>query len=281
MKKIANFITRNSRMIVIFSLLLLIPSFIGYKNTRVNYNLLIYLPSDIETMKGQDILTDDFELGTFAFIIVPSNFAKEILSLEDNLSKWNVSEYNDKINKLNTLIQTNDKTISNLLEKTGMDYETLSNIYLDGTDEQKALVKHSYELITLLKTNNESITELLQMIMKTTNDTKNLLSNIKALRSETGKLEDNIISIDSNMEILLKRHCVLNNNSKLYLDGINNLANGILKFNNEGVTELSKYVLKVNSYSERVENLVKLSKNYHGFASGNADNTSFVFVIKK
>jgi len=137
--------------------------------------------------------------------------------LEDNLSKLNASEYKDKINKLNTLIQTNDKTISNLLEKTGMDYETLSNIYFDGTDEQKALVKDSYELITLLKTNNESITELLQMIMKTTNDTKNLLSNIKALRSETGKLEDNIISIDSNMEILLKRYCVLNNNSKLYL----------------------------------------------------------------
>lgn len=62
-----------------------------------------------------------------------------------------------------------------------MDYETLSNISLDVTDEQKALVKDSYELITLLKTNNESITELLQMIMKTTNDTKNLLSNIKAL----------------------------------------------------------------------------------------------------
>lgn len=201
--------------------------------------------------------------------------------MEDNLSKLNASEYKDKINKLNTLIQTNDKTISNLLEKTGMDYETLSNISLDVTDEEKALVKDSYELITLLKTNNESITELLQMIMKTTNDTKNLLSNIKALRSETGKLEDNIISIDSNMEILLKRHCVLNNNSKLYLDGINNLANGISKFNNEGVTELSKYVSKVNSYSERVENLVKLSKNYHGFASGNADNTSFVFVIKK
>ena len=186
--------------------------------------------------------------------------------MEDNLSKLNASEYKDKINKLNTLIQTNDKTISNLLEKTGMDYETLSNISLDVTDEEKALVKDSYELITLLKT---------------TNDTKNLLSNIKALRSETGKLEDNIISIDSNMEIFLKRHCVVNNNSKLYLDGINNLANGILKFNNEGVTELSKYVLKVNSYSERVENLVKLSKNYHGFASGNADNTSFVFVIKK
>lgn len=137
--------------------------------------------------------------------------------MEDNLSKLNASEYKDKINKLNTLIQTNDKTISNLLEKTGMDYETLSNIYFDGTDEQKALVKDSYELITLLKTNNESITELLQMIMKTTNDIKNLLSNIKALRSETGKLEDNIISIDSNMEILLKSHCVLNNNSKLYL----------------------------------------------------------------
>lgn len=233
----------------------------------VNDKLTLFNEYTTKLVDGTSLLNDNIDL--------------IIKTLEDNLSKLNTSEYKDKINKLNTLIQTNDKTISNLLEKTGMDYETLSNIYFDGTDEQKALVKDSYELITLLKTNNESITELLDMIMKTTNDTKNLLSNIKALRSETGKLEDNIISIDSNMEILLKRHCVLNNNSKLYLDGINNLANGILKFNNEGVTELSKYVSKVNSYSERVENLVKLSKNYHGFASGNADNTSFVFVIKK
>ena len=235
--------------------------------SNVNDKLTLFNEYTTKLVDGTSLLNNNIDL--------------IIKTLEDNLSKLNTSEYKDKINKLNTLIQTNDKTISNLLEKTGMDYETLGNIYFDGTDEQKALVKDSYELITLLKTNNESITELLKMIMKTTNDTKNLLSNIKALRSETGKLEDNIISIDSNMEILLKRHCVLNNNSKLYLDGINNLANGISKFNNEGVTELSKYVSKVNSYSERVENLVKLSKNYHGFASGNADNTSFVFVIKK
>lgn len=61
MKKIANFITRNSRMLVIVSLLLLIPS-------------------DIKTMKRQDILTDDYELETFAFIIAPSNSAKEIFN---------------------------------------------------------------------------------------------------------------------------------------------------------------------------------------------------------
>ena len=50
-------------LILILSILLLIPAGLGYLNTRVNYDVLTYLPDDIETMQGQDILVNDFNTG--------------------------------------------------------------------------------------------------------------------------------------------------------------------------------------------------------------------------
>ena len=58
MLKLGRKIVKFRIPIFILSLLLLIPSAIGYLNTRVNYDVLYYLPDDIETMKGQDILVD-------------------------------------------------------------------------------------------------------------------------------------------------------------------------------------------------------------------------------
>ena len=52
-------------LILILGVLLLIPSVFGYLNTRVNYDVLTYLPDNIETMKGQDILVNDFGTGAF------------------------------------------------------------------------------------------------------------------------------------------------------------------------------------------------------------------------
>ena len=60
MLKLGRKIVKFRIPIFILSLLLLIPSAIGYLNTRVNYDVLYYLPDDIETMKGQDILVDEF-----------------------------------------------------------------------------------------------------------------------------------------------------------------------------------------------------------------------------
>ena len=51
--------------ILIISFLLLIPSVLGIVSTRINYDILSYLPKDIETMKGQDILMDEFNTGAF------------------------------------------------------------------------------------------------------------------------------------------------------------------------------------------------------------------------
>ena len=63
MKKIAQKICENKTLILIISGLLLILSFIGMNLTKINYDILVYLPDDIETIKGQNILTDDFDMG--------------------------------------------------------------------------------------------------------------------------------------------------------------------------------------------------------------------------
>lgn len=103
MKKIGEAIGRvvvkHKIIVVILSLLLLIPSIFGYIGTKVNYDILVYLPEDIETMKGQQILTDDFDMGSFAICSVDNMEPKDILKLEDQFKK---------IEGVNKVISAND-----------------------------------------------------------------------------------------------------------------------------------------------------------------------------
>lgn len=71
--------------ILILAVLLLIPAGISYLNTRVNYDILSYLPSDIETMEGQDILLDEFGTGAFSFLIVEGMDDKDVDALADEI----------------------------------------------------------------------------------------------------------------------------------------------------------------------------------------------------
>ena len=73
--------------ILIISILLLIPAGIGYVNTRVNYDVLTYLPEDIETMQGQDILVKDFGTGAFSMFIVDGMEDKEVSALKSEIEK--------------------------------------------------------------------------------------------------------------------------------------------------------------------------------------------------
>ena len=87
MKKIGEFVTKHKISIIIISLLLLIPTIIGIKNTRINYDILVYLPDDIETMKGQEILKDDFDMGAFSISIIDNMSSKDIIKLEEKIRK--------------------------------------------------------------------------------------------------------------------------------------------------------------------------------------------------
>lgn len=86
MKKFGKVVVKLRIPILVLSFLLLIPSVLGYFNTRVNYDILYYLPSDIDTMQGQDILLDDFGKGAYAMVVVDgmnkSNFSKLVKKVE-------------------------------------------------------------------------------------------------------------------------------------------------------------------------------------------------------
>lgn len=71
--------------ILIISFLLLIPAALGYVNTRINYDILSYLPSDIETMKGQEILLDEFGTGAFSLCVVQGMDEKGVVDLENQM----------------------------------------------------------------------------------------------------------------------------------------------------------------------------------------------------
>ena len=73
--------------ILIISILLLIPSVLGYVNTRVNYDVLTYRPDDIETMQGQEIMTDDFGIGAFSMFIVDGMEDKDVAALKAKIEK--------------------------------------------------------------------------------------------------------------------------------------------------------------------------------------------------
>lgn len=73
--------------ILVLSLLLLIPSGIGYLSTRVNYDILSYLPEDIETMEGQDILLEEFGTGAFSFCVVEGMEAKDIAQMREAMEE--------------------------------------------------------------------------------------------------------------------------------------------------------------------------------------------------
>ena len=87
MKKLGDRIVKARHVILIVSILLLIPAAIGYFNTRVNYDLLYYLPDGIDTMEGQDILMDEFHAGAFGIVMVDKMDDNNVSKLIDKMKK--------------------------------------------------------------------------------------------------------------------------------------------------------------------------------------------------
>lgn len=71
--------------ILIASILLLVPAVFGYANTKVNYDVLTYLPEDIETMQGQEIMVEDFGVGAFSMFIVDGMEDKDVVRLKEKI----------------------------------------------------------------------------------------------------------------------------------------------------------------------------------------------------
>ena len=87
MKGFGHAVVRLRIPILVLSVLLLIPAAIGYLNTRTNYDILSYLPKEIETMKGQEILANDFGTGAFSMIVVEGMKDKDIKDMAEKMEE--------------------------------------------------------------------------------------------------------------------------------------------------------------------------------------------------
>ena len=89
MERFGKCVCKHKGLIIFLMLVLLIPSFLGIKATRTNYDILVYLPDDIETVQGQKILTDDFNMGAFSMILLENMETKDIAKLEERIKEVN------------------------------------------------------------------------------------------------------------------------------------------------------------------------------------------------
>lgn len=87
MQKFGRGVVKLRVPILIVSVLLLIPSIFGFLSTRINYDILSYLPSDIETMKGQDIMLDEFGKGGFSLVMLDGMEDKDVEKVKEKIEK--------------------------------------------------------------------------------------------------------------------------------------------------------------------------------------------------
>ena len=159
MSKIRNFITNHSLLILIISILLLIPATIGYINTKINYDILVYLPDNIDTIKGENILTNDFKVGSYAFVILENMSGSDALKIENKIKKI------DGINEVLSIYDILGTTIpesmlpSSIKDKLYKDNTTIlfttiassssSTEALDAIEELRSVVKDSTKVSSM------------------------------------------------------------------------------------------------------------------------------------
>ncbi len=140
-------------VILALSILLLIPCGITYLNTRINYDILSYLPKNIDTMKGQDILVDEFGTGAFSVVVVDDMKQSDLAKLEDKISKVDhvkaVLGY-DSFKEMSIPMDAVPKKVKDALvnEKTNstifmvlFDTSTSADETLEGIEEIRSITK--------------------------------------------------------------------------------------------------------------------------------------------
>lgn len=115
--KIAKKVVQSRIWILIISVILLVISIFGYYNTRINYDILSYLPKEIDTMKGQEILKEEFHKGGFAFEVIQSKDSSKILSLQNEIEHVDGVESVISFQKL-----TDNQVPSTLIPEKWKDY---------------------------------------------------------------------------------------------------------------------------------------------------------------
>lgn len=184
MKKFGEFICKYRRIILIIAVLLLIPSLIGMKLTRINYDILVYLPDDIETIQGENILSDEFNMGAFSVIVLDNMSTKEILNLEDKIKE---------IDNVQMAISTAD-VLGTSIPVEMLPEEIQDKFYKDGSTLMLATFKEGISDDETLKT-IETLREI--------TDERCKISGMSAVVLDTRDLSNSEITIYVLIAVLL------------------------------------------------------------------------------
>lgn len=176
MKKFGKFICKYRKVILIIAVCLLIPSIIGIRLTRINYDILVYLPENIETIQGENILSSEFDMGAYSIILLDNMPTKDILKLEEKIKE---------IDNVAMVISTADAL------GTGYPVEMLPDdisekIYKDGSTLMFATFKEGISDDETLKT-----IEILRQIT----DERCKISGMSSVVLDTRDLSDSEIAI--------------------------------------------------------------------------------------
>lgn len=165
MKKISNYIVNHAKVILIVGLFLIIPATIGYIKTRINYDILVYLPDSVDTIKGENILTDEFGLGSYAFVMVKDKSNNEILNLEKKFKKV------EGVNKVVSIADVLDSGVpksmlpDKIQDKIYKDNETIIMVTFKGSTSEDLTIDAVRDLRKIVEA--DSISSMTAMVLDT------------------------------------------------------------------------------------------------------------------
>ena len=186
MKKFSDFICKNKNIVLIISFVLLALSFVGMKLTKINYDILVYLPSDIETIEGQDILTNEFNMGAYALVVAENVDKEGILELENQIKKI------EGVNKVGSIVDVVGTSVPlDMLPKSITKYlvsdeSTLLLVTFNGSTSSEETIDAVDELRNISE--NLSVGGMSSMVLDTMN-----LSNSEITILETRKIVNGIL----------------------------------------------------------------------------------------
>lgn len=168
MKKFAEKICKHKKVILIVSIILAFFSFIGMKLTKINYDILVYLPEDIETIKGQNILTDDFNMGSYSVAIIDNMSSKNIAELENKIK--NVEGVNEVVSLYDVIgtsipVEMLPSEVTSKLHKDNTDLIFIT--FKDGTSNEKTI--NAVEEIRSITKDSCKLSGMSSMVLDTMN----------------------------------------------------------------------------------------------------------------
>lgn len=194
---------------------------------------------------------------------------------------------NEVVATLQNLKAQNKAVSETTLLKTGKSFAELQTIYVQnnlqnyqgqGDTDPLVSIKNAYELISLLHSNNLAI-DISLSVFSSFQQVDILLSSIEQLETGAFTLKNGVTTMEDSMAKLYQGSTEIENGMKKLMDGSYSLKNGTKLFQEQGIQPLVRYSETVKKYSNKIEALSNLSKEYNGFASHNSDSTVFVYTI--